>query len=56
MAPLLRGEEVMTIHVLAEKGQNHCEIARTLGVTEGAVRCRLRRLREGARDGRVLPH
>jgi transposase len=42
----------MTIRVLAEKGQNHCEIARTLGVTEGAVRYRLRRLGEGSRDGR----
>jgi hypothetical protein len=43
MARRLRGEEVMTIRVLAEKGQNHCEIARTLGVTEGAVRYRPRR-------------
>ena len=43
----------MTIRVLAEKDQNHCEIARTLGVMEGAVRYRLRRLKEGARDGRA---
>lgn len=42
----------MTIQVLAEKGQNHCEITRTLGVTKGAVRYRLGRLEEGARDGR----
>jgi len=39
MAQRLSKEGVVTIRVLAEKGQNHCEIARTLGVTEGAVRC-----------------
>jgi hypothetical protein len=32
----LREEEVVTVQVLAEKGQNHCEIARVLGITEGA--------------------
>jgi transposase len=52
MARRLRGEEIVTIEVLAEKGQNHCEIARTLGVTEGAVRYHLRRRAEGATDGR----
>jgi transposase len=50
--PRLRWEEVVTIRVLAEKGQNHCEIARTVGVTEGAVRYHLRRAVEGAEDGR----
>lgn len=50
--PRLCREEVVTIRVLAEKGQNHCEIARTVGVTEGAVRYHLRRAAEGAEDGR----
>ena len=31
-------EEVVTIEVLAERGQSKSEIARTLGVTEGTVR------------------
>jgi hypothetical protein len=48
----LRKEEVVTVQVLAEKGQNHCEIARVLGVTEGAVRYHLRRAAAGAEDGR----
>ena len=48
----LSEEEVVTIGVLAEKGKNHCEIARTLGVSEGTVRYHLRRRAEGARDGR----
>lgn len=48
----LRKEEVVTVQVLAEKGQNHCEIARVLGVTEGAVRYHLRRSAVGAKDGR----
>jgi len=39
----LRREEIVTIQVLAEKGQNHCEIGRRLGVTEGTVRYHLRR-------------
>jgi len=52
MGMRLSKEEVVTIRVLAEKGQNHCEIARTLGVTEGAVRYQLRRQAEGAEDGR----
>lgn len=50
--PRLRKEEVVTVRVLAEKGQNHCEIARTVGVTEGTVRYHLRRAGEGAEDGR----
>ena len=45
-------EEVVTVQVLAEKGQNHCEIARVMGVTEGAVRYQLRRAAAGAEDGR----
>lgn len=48
----LRREETVTIGVLAGRGQNHCEIARTLGVTEGTVRYHLRRAAAGARDGR----
>jgi len=48
----LTKEEVVTMRVLTEKGQNHCEIARTLGVTEGTVRYHLRRAAEGAVDGR----
>lgn len=48
----LREEEVVTVQVLAEKGQNHCEIARVLGVTEGAVRYHLRRAATGAQDRR----
>jgi len=50
----LTKEEVVTIRVLAEKGQNHCEIARALGVTEGTVRYHLRRAADGAEDGRRL--
>lgn len=52
MGSRLRREEIVTIEVLAAKGQNHCEIARTLAVTEGTVRYHLRRAAEGARDGR----
>ncbi len=48
----LSQEEIVTIRVLAEKGQNHCEIARTVGVTESTVRYHLRRAAEGAEDGR----
>ncbi len=48
----LSKEEIVTIRVLAEKGQNHCEIARTVGVTESTVRYHLRRAAEGATDGR----
>lgn len=48
----LSQEEIVTIRVLAEKGQNHCEIARTVGVTESTVRYHLRRAAEGSEDGR----
>jgi transposase len=51
--PRLREEERVTIEVLADKGQSNREIARTLGVTEGAVRYRLRRREAGAADGRA---
>jgi len=57
MARRLRREEIVTIQVLAEKGQNNCEIARTLGVTEGTVRYHRKRQAEGAVDGRSeQPH
>jgi transposase len=52
MSRRLREEEVVTLQVLAEKGQAHCEIARVLGISEGAVRYRLRRAAAGARDRR----
>ena len=52
MPSRLSREEKVTIEVLAAKGQNHCEIGRTLGVTEGTVRYHLRRARSGLADGR----
>ena len=52
MPPRLRREEVVTIHVLTEKGESRSAIARTLEVTEGAVRYHLRRAAAGATDGR----
>lgn len=52
MGRRLRREEIVTIVVLNEKGQNHCEIARTLGVTEGTVRYHLKQAVLGATDGR----
>jgi transposase len=48
----LRGEEVVALCVMADKGEPNTRIARTLGVTEGAVRYHLRRRAEGAGDGR----
>jgi len=48
----LREEEVVTIGVLHERGMSKRAIARQLGVHEHAVRYRLRRLAEGAPDGR----
>lgn len=53
--PALRPEEIVTIEVLKSKGVANTEIARTLGVTEGAVRYHLERQAEGARDGRRWP-
>lgn len=52
MGGRLRSEEVVTIQVLAEKQVPRRAIARQLGVSEGAVRYRLRRQAEGAEDGR----
>jgi len=37
----LRREEVVTIHVLNEKGENNCQVARLLGVSDGNVRYNL---------------
>jgi transposase len=48
----LRPEELVTLTTLHQKGQSHLQIARTLGVTEGAVRYHLRRHQAQARDGR----
>ena len=53
MARRLSKEEVVTIHVLAEKGASKREIARKLGVTEGAVRYQLRKKEEARSDGRA---
>lgn len=49
----LRGEEVVTIGVLHERGMSNRAVARQLGVHEHAVRYRLRRLTSGAPDGRT---
>ena len=48
----LRAEEIVTIRVLAEKGEPNTRIAHVLGVTEGTVRYHRQRAAEGARDGR----
>jgi len=48
----LSPEEIVTLITLSEKGQPNAQIARTLGVTEGAVRYHLRRAGAGATDGR----
>jgi len=53
MARRLRPEEVVTIQVLSEKQVSGRAIARQLGVTEGAVRYRLRRSRSRAVDRQV---
>lgn len=52
MAKLGR-EQVVTIQVLDRQGQSHCQTARLLGVTEGAVRYHLRRAAAKAVDGRA---
>lgn len=49
----LEKEERMTIECLAERGQARREIARMLGVSEGAVRYHLGRQAAGASDGRA---
>jgi transposase len=48
----LESEARMTIRVLSARGATQSEIARLLGVTEGAVRCHVRRMARGAADGR----
>ncbi len=45
-------EEVVTMLTLKEKGMSNKAIANLLGVTEGAVRYRLRRAENGQADGR----
>lgn len=52
MAGKLNQEAVVTIGELLRRGWSRCAIARTLGVTEGAVRYHERRLASGAEDGR----
>lgn len=52
MPGMLRPEELVTLKILHEKGQSNVQIARTLGVTEGAVRYHLRRRETSASDGR----
>ena len=46
-------EARMTIKTLAAKGVSQCEIARMLGVTEGAVRYQVKRMQAGTVDGRT---
>ena len=50
----LDSEARMTIKALAGRGTTRSEIARLLGVTEGAVRHHLRRMAAGSADGRSL--
>ena len=38
MASKLRKEELVTLSVMAKKGQSNGQIAHVLGVTEGAIR------------------
>jgi transposase len=48
----LRREEIVTIEVLAERGESRRSIARRLGVSEGTVRYHLRQQGEEVVDGR----
>src|SRR5512143_492773 len=48
----LSPEELVTLTTLNHKGQSNAQIARTLGVTEGAVRYHRRRVTTGTADGR----
>jgi len=50
--PRLNQDEIVTLHTLKEKNQSNREIARTLGVTEGAVRYQLRKAADPRPDGR----
>ena len=52
MPARLSPEEIMTIEVLLNKGVPGRQVARELGVTEGAVRYHKRRRESGAVDGR----
>jgi DNA-binding NarL/FixJ family response regulator len=52
MPTYLRREEIVTINVLSGKGENNCQVARLLGVSEGTVRYHLRRTASGSIDGR----
>jgi hypothetical protein len=48
----LSPEDLVTLKILDDKGQSHAQIARTLGVTEGAVRYQLRRQADRVPDRR----
>jgi DNA-directed RNA polymerase specialized sigma24 family protein len=48
----LSPEERVALSTLKQKGQSNAQIARTLGVTEGAIRYRLRRAAAPAEDRR----
>lgn len=52
----LTKDEIITMHVFKSKNHSNCEIARKLGVCEGAVRYHLRRGRtpEDGRSGRPM--
>jgi hypothetical protein len=50
MAPKLTPEEIVTFHILKDKGQSHTQIAQLLAITKGAVPCHLQR--GGQQDGR----
>ena len=50
--PKLDQEDRVTLKKLTERGCSNTEVARILGVTEGAVRYHVRRLKQGAKDGR----
>ena len=52
---MLTREQIVTIEVLQQRGQSQSQTARILGVSEGAVRYHLRRVREGATDRRQKP-
>jgi len=52
MPPKLSQEEIVSLHVLKDKGVSNVEAGRTLGVAEGTVRYHVRRKAKGAVDGR----
>jgi len=49
----LTKDEIVTLHVLKEKGETNTAVAERLGVTEGAVRYHSRRRADNTVDGRV---